>query len=332
MRIKSVSYSYKYKKMRDLKIGDFVLGPDGEKHKILKINDLGIQDVYRITLTDGRSFESMNTHLSTVHFRNSHLRTSRKTYDTVTTQYIKDHLTEYLFEIPTDDTFTWEELDFPQFLEMLPLHEYEPIDENLIIPNLEKDPKKVYIKSIEKLNIQKECKCISLDYPWGLYLIENGICTHNSALANLTLTYIIVLFGLMRNPAKLLNKSQPVYEKVKLPDGKYTTIGDLKLGMKVAGVTQKESTVIDIIEQGEKDTYELTFENDLSCRCSLDHLWTVWDTTQNKYIVLPTKTIINDKEKYLFPEIDDCKRDKDLILAAEIKFFKERVLDFSKVI
>lgn len=143
-----------------------------------------------------------------------------------------------------------------------------------------------------------------------------------SLLSNLCMTYILVLFCLMRDPYKLLGHSQPVYEKIKLANGKYTTIEDLKIGMELKGVTSQNSKVIDIIEQGEKDTYELQFENNLTCRCSLDHLWTVWDTTQNKYIVLPTKIIIENKEKYLFPEIEDCKRDKDLILKAEKDFLK----------
>lgn len=322
MKIKKVSYSYTYKKMGELKIGDYVLGPGGEKHKILEINELGTQDVYKIKLSDGRSFESMNTHLSTVHFRNSHLRPDKKVYDAITTQYIKDHLDKYLFEIPTDDTFSWKELDFLQFVEMLPLHEYEPIEEDLIIPDLKRDPEKVYIDSIEKTDVQKECKCICLDYPWGLYLIEDGICTHNSLLTNLCMSYILTLFCLMRDPYKILGHSQPVYEKIKLPNGSYTTIDDLRVGMKVAGVTQQESTILDIIDQGTKVTYELTFENNLTCRCSMDHLWTVWDTKQNKYVVLPTKVIVDDMAQYLFPEQSDCIKDRDLILAAEAEFFK----------
>lgn len=322
MKINKIDFSYTYRKMGDLKVGDLVLGPDGEKHKILEIHEMGIQDVYRITLSDGRYFESMSSHHSLVHFRNSHIRQNKKVYDNVTTQYIKDHLNKYLFEIPTDETFSWNEFDYPQFIEMLPIHEYDPIDEKYIIPDLNKNYKKVYIEKIEKIEERKECKCISLDYPWGLYLIEKGIITHNSLLTNLCMSYILTLFCLMRDPYRLLGHSQPTYEKVELADGKYTTIEELKIGMELKGVTTQNSKVIDIIEQGYKDTYELHFEKNLSCRCSLDHLWTVWDTTQNKYIVLPTKIIIENKEKYLFPEIEDCKRDKDLILKAEKDFLK----------
>lgn len=319
-KIKKVDFEYAYKKMGELKIGDEVLGPGGEKHKILEIYEQGQQDVYKITLSDGRSFEAGLEHLTTVHFRNSHVRPDKKAYDTLTTKYMMDNLDRYRFEIPTDETFGWSELDCPQFLEMLPCHEYEPIDEDRIIPNLIKEPNKVYVEKIEKMAEQKNCRCIALNYPWGLYLTENGIITHNSLLTNLCMSYIMVLFALMREPYRILGHSQPVYEKVQLPSGKYTTISDLKVGMKIAGVTSKESEVLEIIEQGEKDTYELTFENDLSCRCSMDHLWTVFDTQNDRYVVLPTKLIVEDSSRYLFPELEDCKKDAEKILQAECEF------------
>lgn len=207
MKIKKVDFEYTYKKMGELKPGDEVLGPGGEKHRILEIYEQGYQDLYKITLSDGRSFEAGLDHLTTVHFRNSHVRQDKKVYDTLTTKYIMDNLDKYLFEIPTDETFSWNELDYPQFLEMLPCHEYDPIDEEYIIPDLRKDPKKIYIEKIEKVAAQKNCRCIALNYPWGLYLTENGIITHNSLLTNLILSYIIVLFGLMRKPYQLLGHS-----------------------------------------------------------------------------------------------------------------------------
>lgn len=205
-KIKKVSYSYTHKKMGDLQVGEFVVGPSGEKYKILEIQDHGLQDVYRIHLSDGRFFDSMASHLSTVHFRNSHIRPDKKVYDTVTTEYIMDHLNSFLFEIPTDETFDWSELDYPQFLEMLPLHEYEPISQDCIVPDLKRSVHKVYIDKVEKVR-QANCKCISLGYPWGLYLIEDGIITHNSLLSNLVLSYILVHFCLMREPYRLLGHS-----------------------------------------------------------------------------------------------------------------------------
>lgn len=336
MKIKKVEFEYVYKKMGELKTGDEVLGPGGEKHKILEIYEQGQQDLYKITLSDGRSFEAGLDHLTTVHFRNSHVRPDKKVYDTLTTKYIMDNLDKYLFEIPTDETFSWNELDYPQFLEMLPCHEYDPIDEEYIKPDLTRDSNKVYIEKIEKIPEQKNCRCIALDYPWGLYLTEDGILTHNSLLTNLCMSYIITHFCLMREPYKVLGHSQPVYEKVKLPNGKYTTIGDLKIGQEIAGVLKDTSKIIDIYDQGEKETYELTFDDNTTCKCSLDHYWTVYDFFNQNYIVLKTKDIINNVDRYGFPDLEDCKRDREAILAAEQYFentnYQRIDLDIDQVI
>ena len=55
-----------WKKMGDLRVGDFVLGRDGKPTRVTKIKDYGEQDVYRVTLTDGRSTECCLDHLWTV--------------------------------------------------------------------------------------------------------------------------------------------------------------------------------------------------------------------------------------------------------------------------
>lgn len=205
MRIKSISYSYEYKKLRDFKEGDYVLSADGEKAAVLGIQKNGERDVYEIKLSDGRSFRTSETHVSTVHFRNSPTRPGKKVYDVLTTKYIKDHLGKYNFEILTDDTFKLRDMDFIQHLEALPVHEYEPADPEFIIPD-EKHPEKVYIESIEKVG-SGECWCLNLNDPMGLYVTEKGIITHNSLLTNLCMSYIITLFGLMREPHKILGHS-----------------------------------------------------------------------------------------------------------------------------
>lgn len=327
VKIKSISYSYTHKKMGDLQVGDEIVGPAGEKFKIREITDHGEQDVYKITLSDGRSFESMLSHLSTVHFRNSHTRPGKKVYDTVTTGYIMDHLEKYLFEIPTDETFKWSELDAPQFLEMLPLHEYEPIDDKYLIPDLTKDPNKVYITKIEKTR-REVCKCIAVDYPWGLYLIEDGILTHNSLLTNLCMSYIITHFCLMREPYKVLGHSpmtsysQPYGTLIQLKDGSWKPIEYLNIGDELMPLLDDESRVTNVVEQGEQDTYELDFGNAKKIRCSLGHWWLVWDFLEKKYVKIQTKELIEAQDRYGILELEDLKRDKKLILECHEQFEK----------
>lgn len=328
MKIKKVEFEYVYKKMGELKTGDEVLGPGGEKHKILEIYEQGQQDLYKITLSDGRSFEAGLDHLTTVHFRNSHVRPDKKVYDTLTTKYIMDNLDKYLFEIPTDETFSWNELDYPQFLEMLPCHEYDPIDEEYIKPDLTRDSNKVYIEKIEKIPEQKNCRCIALDYPWGLYLTEDGILTHNSLLTNLCMSYIITHFCLMREPYKVLGHSpmtsysQPYGTLIQLKDGSWKPIEYLNIGDELMPLLDDESRVTNVVEQGEQDTYELDFGNAKKIRCSLGHWWLVWDFLEKKYVKIQTKELIEAQDRYGIPELEDLKRDKKLILECHEQFEK----------
>ena len=206
MKIKSVTCEYISKPLKELQIGDRVLGVNGDRPKILNIQKNGVQPTFTIKLSDGRSFRAGKGHFNTVHFRNSKLRPDKKVYDVLTVEYIKDHLNEYLFEIPTDDTFTLSEIDFWQHLEMLPCHENEPADQEDIIPDFNRDPNKVYIESIVP-DVDEECWCLQLNDPLGLFAIEDRVFTHNSLLTNLILSYIIVLFGLMRKPYQLLGHS-----------------------------------------------------------------------------------------------------------------------------
>lgn len=206
MKIKSVTCEYISKPLKELQIGDRVLGVNGDRPKILNIQKNGVQPTFTIKLSDGRSFRAGKGHFNTVHFRNSKLRPDKKVYDVLTVEYIKNHLNEYLFEIPTDDTFNLSEIDFWQHLEMLPCHENEPVDREDIIPDFNRDPNKVYIESIVP-DGDEECWCLQLNDPLGLFAIEDRIFTHNSLLTNLILSYIIVLFGLMRKPYQLLGHS-----------------------------------------------------------------------------------------------------------------------------
>lgn len=166
--------------------------------------------------------------------------------------------------------------------------------------------------------------------------LSTSIGWGKSLLTNLCMSYIITHFCLMREPYKVLGHSQPVYEKVKLPSGKYTTIGDLKIGQEITGVLKDTSKIIDIYDQGEKETYELTFDDNTTCKCSLDHYWTVYDFSNQNYIVLKTKDIINNADRYGFPDLEDCKRDREAILAAEQYFentnYQRIDLDIDQVI
>lgn len=51
------------KKMGDISPGDLVLGRDGKPHRVIKVKDMGIQPVWRVTFDDGASTECASSHL-----------------------------------------------------------------------------------------------------------------------------------------------------------------------------------------------------------------------------------------------------------------------------
>lgn len=87
--------------------------------------------------------------------------------------------------------------------------------------------------------------------------------------ASLDTTGVMVLTG---GPG--VGKAQPLYSKVLTPDG-FINMGDIKVGDKVISGTGNISTVLGVYPQGERDVYELTFNDGSTCRCSDEHLWTV---------------------------------------------------------
>ncbi len=56
-------------------------------------------------------------------------------------------------------------------------------------------------------------------------------------------------------------------------------VGDVVVGDKLIGIDGKETTVIDIYPQGEKDVYEVELLDKRKIRCGIDHLWYVNDLT-----------------------------------------------------
>ena len=71
-----------------------------------------------------------------------------------------------------------------------------------------------------------------------------------------------------------LGKEQPLSSKILTPTG-WTTMGEIKVGDKVAGEDGNFYNVTGVYQQGVKDVYELTFSDGSICRCGLEHLWTV---------------------------------------------------------
>lgn len=71
-------------------------------------------------------------------------------------------------------------------------------------------------------------------------------------------------------------KDQPLDAKIKIPGG-WTTMGEVKQGDLVTAWDGTPSKVLGVYPQGQRQVYELTFEDGRKTECGSEHLWTVLD-------------------------------------------------------
>lgn len=72
-----------------------------------------------------------------------------------------------------------------------------------------------------------------------------------------------------------LGKAQPLYSKLLTPNG-YIIMGEIRLGDEIYCEDGNLHRVIGIFPQGKLPVYEVTFSDGSKCRCSDEHLWTVF--------------------------------------------------------
>ena len=88
-------------------------------------------------------------------------------------------------------------------------------------------------------------------------------------------------------------KCQPDSTLIPTPTG-LKKLGKLKIGDKVFNEHGEPVKILDIFPQkGKRETYEITFKDGRTTRCSPDHLWKVYDHKTNKFKVLPLKDFLD---------------------------------------
>lgn len=80
-------------------------------------------------------------------------------------------------------------------------------------------------------------------------------------------------------------KSNPVSSKIMIPNG-YKLMGDIKKGDNVIGTSGKPVKVVGVFPQGVKDIYKIILVDGRIAECSIDHLWQVSNTKNNKKEVI----------------------------------------------
>lgn len=153
----------RWKRMGDVSVGDRVLCPDGSKAMVVGTMDWPMNDVYELTMEDGRSFRCGPHHLQTVRMGDD------PDWTTIETEFIiEDPDRSYEFMCTSVGT------------------------ERLV-------PETVRLKGIRHVS-KEPTRCISIDSPDGLYVTDGGIATHNSYLSAIITLYIATCLNLMRDP------------------------------------------------------------------------------------------------------------------------------------
>lgn len=69
-----------FKKMKDIKVNDFVISNDGYPTRVLGVFPQGLKDIYELTFNDGSKARSCKEHLWSVHTRNQRSKSKDKFY------------------------------------------------------------------------------------------------------------------------------------------------------------------------------------------------------------------------------------------------------------
>ena len=120
-------------------------------------------------------------------------------------------------------------------------------------------------------------------------------------------TQALNLKGLLLAAAVGSGKAQPLYSKIKVPNG-WTTMGNIQLNDIVITKDGSHAKVIGLHPQGELDIYRITFSDGRFTNCSLEHLWKVYTCYKNngskvitttELIKLMSENNINGKKYYI---------------------------------
>lgn len=166
-----------YRNMGDLRVGDEVTAPDGKGQSfVTAIYPQGVKQVFRVTLSDGRSTEACAEHL-----------------------WLTGH-------------YTWVDPKLIDTAYMAGLWKHDRFRGKLKLPIYNDARKYLAVKSIVPTR-EVDCQCIAVSHPSHLYVTDGGIITHNTA-ATLNIAMNAALAGkrtlfcsLEMSEAQLMNRA-----------------------------------------------------------------------------------------------------------------------------
>jgi hypothetical protein len=147
-----------YQTMADMVVGSRVIGEDGLAHNVTQVKDCGVYDIYRVTFNDGTFVECSPGHLWTM----THSRPGEAF--TLSALDIAKNLHTRKYIVPTHAPVIFDE-------------DFQP-DEELFLQSRGGCTREVVgVTAVGRGPV----RCISVDAPYGLYLTDHCIVTHNSA-------------------------------------------------------------------------------------------------------------------------------------------------------
>lgn len=148
------------------------------------------------------------------------------------------------------------------------------------------------VACVESYNLigEKETRCINVSCDEHIYLTDNYIVTRNCG------------------------KAQPLDSHVLTPNG-FIRMGDLKIGDVVCGSDGGTQTVLDIYERGKLETYSIMFDDGTVVECCPEHLWTVFDSENQKYVTVEAQSILKNKDRYTLPLAKGIRLQYDFFLS-----------------
>lgn len=111
-------------------------------------------------------------------------------------------------------------------------------------------------------------------------------------------------------------KSQPLTSRILTPKG-FKLMKDITIGDEVIGRDGMPYSVTGVFPQGKRPIYRVTFSNDTSCECDIEHLWNVRYKKSSKYETITLQEIIEN----------GYMDDNFQIPSCHIVLFEERKMD-----
>jgi replicative DNA helicase len=98
-----------------------------------------------------------------------------------------------------------------------------------------------------------------------------------------------------------MGKAQPLYSKVLLSNGLFTTMGEIKVGDSLASEDGEESFVVGVFPQGVRPVYRVTLDDGRTVDADEEHLWAAYSTRwacRNKTVSTKELIYYSGKARY----------------------------------